>query len=164
MILHEIINDPTRKYTFWNFRVQLDAANLHFMNLEGLADGSLILTVRIRSSTCTVSGNMMSVKEKVSGFTPRRLESKLYNGLYLCDWPRQTLQIFLPEERLVEWKTVALILKSFGRITADQWSDMVWMKDRPSVAGLDWRAIEKDKNAIGKENDITLLHRSSAIA
>ncbi|RAQ73726.1 amylase [Aspergillus flavus] len=181
MILREIINDPTRKYTFWNFSVQLDAANLHFMNLEGLADGSLILTVRIRSSACAVRGSMISVKEKISGFAPPRLKSKLYNDLYLCDWPRQTLQLFLPEERLVEWKTVALILKSFGRITADQWSDMVWMKDRPSVAGLNWRAIARDvkiyknrlaelkakgkqKYAIGKENDITLLQQDSAIA
>ncbi|GAB1206607.1 hypothetical protein APSETT445_005297 [Aspergillus pseudonomiae] len=180
MILREIIHDPTRKYTFWNFSVQLDAANLHFRNLEGLADGSLILTVRIRSSACTARGSMMSVKEKISGFAPPRLESKLYNDLYLCDWPRQTLQLFLPEERLVEWKTVALILKSFGRITADQWSDMVWMEDRPSVAGLNWRAIEKDikiyKNrlvvpkakgkqtyAIDKENDITLLQQDPAI-
>ena len=181
MILREIINDPARKYTFWNFSVQLDAANLHFMNLEGLADGSLILTVRIRSSACAMRGSMISVKEKISGFVPPHLESKLYNDLYLCDWPRQTLQLFLPEERLVEWKTVALILKSFERITADQWSDMVWMKDRPSVAGLNWRAIEKDVNiyknrlaelkakgkqtyAIGKENDITLLQQDSAIA
>ncbi|KAE8413000.1 hypothetical protein BDV36DRAFT_300337 [Aspergillus pseudocaelatus] len=181
MILREIINDPARKYTFWNFSVQLDAANLHFMNLEGLVDGSLILTVRIRSSACALKGSMISVKEKISGFAPPYLESKLYNVLYLCDWSRQTLQLFLPEERLVEWKTVALILKSFGRITADQWSDMVWMKDRPSVAGLNWRAIEKDIKiykyrlaelkakgkqtcAIGKENDITLLQQDSAIA
>ncbi|KAB8229122.1 uncharacterized protein BDW43DRAFT_315293 [Aspergillus alliaceus] len=180
MILREIIIDPTRKHTFWNYSVQLDAANMHFVNLEGLADGSLILSVRIRSSACTVRGSKMSVKEKISGFTPPRVQSKLYNDLYCCDWPRQRLQLFLPEERLVEWKTVALIVKSFGRITADQWSDMVWMKDRPSVAGLNWRAIEdikidekklthlkakgKQNHAVAKENKITLLQQDSAFA
>ncbi|KAE8349274.1 hypothetical protein BDV28DRAFT_141572 [Aspergillus coremiiformis] len=181
MILREIINDPTRKYTFWYFSVQLDAANMHFVNLEGLADGSLILSLRIRSSACAVRGSKMSVKEKISGFAPPRLQSKLYNDLYLCDWPRQRLQLFLPEERLVEWKTVALILKSFGRITANQWSDMVWMKDRPSVAGLNWKAIEEDIKidekklinlkakgkqtcGVAKENEISLLQLDSAIA
>ncbi|KAF7592721.1 Alpha-amylase A type-1/2 [Aspergillus hancockii] len=181
MILRETIHDSSRKYTSWTFSAQLDVVNMHFGNLEGLADGSLILSVQIKSSACAVKGSKISVKEKISGFAPSRLESRLYNDLYLCDWPRQCLQLFLPEERLVEWKTVALILKSFGRITADQWSDIVWMKNRPSVAGLNWRAIEeeimndenesadlkakeKQTSFIAKENDITLLQQDSAIA
>ncbi|KAB8074019.1 hypothetical protein BDV29DRAFT_191332 [Aspergillus leporis] len=181
MILREVINDTSRKYTTWTFSVKLDVVNMHFLNLEGLADGSLILSVRIKDSACAVKGSKMSVKEKISGFARPRLESKLYTDLYLCDWPRQCLQLFLPEERLVEWKTVALILKSFGRITVEQWSDMVWMKNRPSVAGLNWRAIEEEimidenklsdlkakgtqSSAIAKGNDITMLQQDSAIA
>ncbi|KAE8146444.1 hypothetical protein BDV25DRAFT_169895 [Aspergillus avenaceus] len=145
MILREVINEPRWKYTFWYFSVQIDAANMHFVNLEGLPDGSLILSVRLRSSACAVYGNTMKVKEKISGFALPPVRSRLYHDLYHCNWPQMNLQIYLPEEKLVEWKTVALILKSFGRVTVDQWSDMVWnMKNRPSVAGLNWRAIEKE--------------------
>ncbi|GAB1211457.1 hypothetical protein ATERTT37_000572 [Aspergillus terreus] len=142
LILREIINDPTRRYTFWKFSVQIDLEHMEFGNLIGLPDCSLLLSLRLKPEACAVKGNMMKVKEKVSGFAPTYLESRLDNDLYLCDWPEKRLDIFLPEEKLVGWKTVALIMKTFGRISAAQWSDMVWMKGTPPVAGLDWRALE----------------------
>ncbi|KAL4890815.1 hypothetical protein BDV59DRAFT_204066 [Aspergillus ambiguus] len=142
LILRETIRDPTRRYTFWKFGVEINYEHMEFGNMIGLADSSLLLSLRLKKEACGVKGNMLMVKEKNSGFARTNLESRLNDKLYLCDWPEKYLEIFLPEEKLVGWKTVALIAKTFNRITVDQWSDIVWMKSTPPVAGLDWRALE----------------------
>ncbi|KAF9885713.1 Alpha-amylase A type-1/2 [Aspergillus nanangensis] len=144
LILRENINDPTKRYTSWRFSVQINYEHMQFVNLIGLPDSSLRLSIQLTRNACAARGNLMSVKEKNCGFAKPPLESRLDHNLYLCDWSEKRLEIFLPEEKLAGWKTVALILKTFKRVTVDQWSDIVWMKGPPPVAGLNWRAIEKE--------------------
>lgn len=55
------------------------------------------------------------------------------------------LEVVLPRERVRGWKTVALILATFGRISARTWRWIVDLdlRDGPVVAGLDWRVVEE---------------------
>lgn len=53
------------------------------------------------------------------------------------------LQLRLPESRIRGWKTVAMILLTFGRVTRESWLGIVNMQDPPDVAGLNWRQIEQ---------------------
>lgn len=121
---------------------------MQFENLKGLPNNDLLLSFRMRSSFCCAWGkNKMTYKEKYLGFTPNKLESRLYNDFYQCDWPEQHLELLMPADRIMGWKTVALILKTFKRISAENWCHMVKIgkkKKFPRVAGLDWMAIEAD--------------------
>lgn len=116
---------------------------MQFENLTGCPDGSLLLSLRLTPEACAVKGNMMEVKEKVSGFGPCPKTSRLDKNLYRCDWPNKRLEILMPEEKIVAWKTVALIAKTFKRITLPQWSGIVWMDIRAPIADMNWLQVEK---------------------
>ncbi|KAL3468402.1 hypothetical protein BJX64DRAFT_282575 [Aspergillus heterothallicus] len=85
----------------------------------------------------------MLYKEKCQGFSANRFDSRLYNDFYMCRWSEQHLELLLPAERVVGWKTAALILKTFQRITPENWCHLVSLRRTPKVAGLDWREIER---------------------
>ncbi|KAL4781708.1 hypothetical protein BJX76DRAFT_359654 [Aspergillus varians] len=147
LTLRETISDPNVRKASYSIFLLLDTKMMHFVNLKGLSDNSLLLSFRMRRSFCSATGkSKMMYKEKYTGFSPNRPESKLYNDFYLCNWSEQYLELRLPAERIVGWKTVALILKTFKRITAENWCRLVKMvksMKTPPVAGLDWMAIER---------------------
>lgn len=75
------------------------------------------------------------------------------------------MQLLLPAARIRGWKTVALILLTFNRISLEKWCDLVNMKGEQSVAGLDWRQVEeewgtmetrKDKHVAGDLDEVML--------
>ncbi|GAQ39058.1 hypothetical protein AtubIFM56815_007567 [Aspergillus tubingensis] len=144
MTLNECIHDPSRPSIGYSVSLMIKAANTHFVNLEGLEDHSLLLTIRIRHSACAVRGNKMILKEKFNGYYPDPPYSRLYNDLFECRWPEKTLQVHLPEERCRRWKTVALILRTFGQINGDSYCHMANMMFTPRVGGLNVRQIKKD--------------------
>ncbi|KAL4808945.1 hypothetical protein BDV18DRAFT_157883 [Aspergillus unguis] len=143
MTLREAIGDPNRPKTAYTISLLLKSEMWVFTNLKGLADNSLLLNFQLKSSTCAAVGkDKMLYTEKYQGFSPDRLESKLYNHVYSCNWSEQHLELLLPAERIMGWKTAALILKTFKRITPENWCHMVVLRNRPGVAGMDWMAIE----------------------
>ncbi|OJJ35461.1 hypothetical protein ASPWEDRAFT_59757 [Aspergillus wentii DTO 134E9] len=144
MAIRETIEDHTRKYTFSSTYVRLGVHNTRFVNLQGLADNSLLLTLRMKASACAERGGGLRFREKVSGFIPEKKKSRLRWDLYMCDWPERTIQVLIPEDRTTGWKTVALVLLAFQRVTMENWCCLVNMKDEPPIAGLDWREIEAD--------------------
>ncbi|KAL4935156.1 hypothetical protein BDV06DRAFT_229084 [Aspergillus oleicola] len=150
--LKETIGDPSIPKTNYSICLLLDSTMWRFDNLKGLADNSLLLTFSMRSSFCAAKGkNKLSYKEKYQGFSPNRFESKLYDDFYKCNWSEQHLELRLPAERIVGWRTVALILKTFKCISGENWCHMVRMETKTGVAGLDWKAIEKDVMPAKKE-------------
>ncbi|KAA8647317.1 uncharacterized protein ATNIH1004_006009 [Aspergillus tanneri] len=151
LVLRETIKDPNRHKTSSIFSVQIDCAKMRFINLIGLEDSSLLLSLRMRRSACKPKGKKMLVTEKFYGFAPPCLESRLDNDLYACGWSKQRLQLFLPEERIRGWKTVALILKTFKEITAEHWCHIVHIINPPPVSGLDWKALEEYIMTDGKK-------------
>ncbi|PYI01027.1 hypothetical protein BO78DRAFT_411781 [Aspergillus sclerotiicarbonarius CBS 121057] len=147
MTLNECVFDPSRPKIAYSVGLIIKAANVHFLNLEGLPDHSLLLSLRIRRAACAVRGNKMVLKEKFNGYFPDPPYSRLFNDLFECRWPEKTLQICLPEERCRRWKTVALILKTFKQITPDSYCHMANMMFTPRVGGLNVRQVKKDIKA-----------------
>ncbi|KAL4747929.1 hypothetical protein BDW72DRAFT_206072 [Aspergillus terricola var. indicus] len=143
MTLRETIGDPTVAKASYSIAFLLKSKMIDFVNLQGLSDNSLLLSLRMQPSFCTATGKgRITYKEKYQGFSPNRLESRLYNDFYSCNWFEQHLELLLPAERIMGWKTVALVLKTFQRITPENWCHMVKLRNRPGVAGLNWMAIE----------------------
>ncbi|KAL4962279.1 uncharacterized protein BDV14DRAFT_202937 [Aspergillus stella-maris] len=141
--LKETIGDPTARKANYLICLQLNSTMWRFDNLKGLADNSLLLSFSMRSSFCAAWGkHKLSYKEKYQGFSPNRFESKLYSNFYQCNWSEQHLELRLPAERIVGWKTVALVLRTFKCISEENYCHMVKMETKVGVAGLDWKAIE----------------------
>lgn len=53
------------------------------------------------------------------------------------------LQLRLPASHIRGWKTVATFLLTFARVTRESWLGLVNLQEPWSVAGLNWRQIEK---------------------
>ncbi|KAL2812878.1 hypothetical protein BJX63DRAFT_432383 [Aspergillus granulosus] len=142
--LGETIEDPTVPKGSYSICLILDTKKMRFVNLKGLLNNSLLLSMRMRTSACAAEGrSKMLYKEKFQGFSPNRFNSRLYNDFYMCRWSEQYLELLLPAERIVGWKTAALILKTFQRITPENWCHLVNLRRTPKVAGLDWKEIER---------------------
>ncbi|KAL2801382.1 hypothetical protein BJX66DRAFT_331543 [Aspergillus keveii] len=142
--LRETIEDPTVPKGSYSICLILDTKKMRFMNLKGLPNNSLLLSMRMQTWACAAEGrSKMLFKEKCQGFSANRFDSRLYNDFYMCRWSEQHLELLLPAERIVGWKTVALILKTFQRITPENWCHLVNLRRTPKVAGLDWREIER---------------------
>lgn len=141
LILRETIKDPERKKAAWTLSVLVDCSKMHFINLRGLKDGSLQLSLQMKRSACFAKGDRMLIEERFNGYAPLHLESRLFADFYSCDWSKQRIELFLPKERIRGWKTVALILKTFKEITAAHWCHMVNIIKPPPVNVLDWRGL-----------------------
>ncbi|KAL4875939.1 hypothetical protein BJY04DRAFT_223554 [Aspergillus karnatakaensis] len=145
MTLREKVDDTGTPKAAYTIYLTLDSKMWHFENLKGLPNMSLLLSLRMRSSFCIASGrNKLQYREKFQGFSPNRVDSKLYNNFYNCTWTEQHLQLLLPRERIKGWRTAALILKTFKRISPENYCHMLRLGMKQTVQGLNWSAIESE--------------------
>ena len=136
-MLREKIPGPDWRENSYETYVQLNSENSTFVNLEGLFDNSLRLSVRVDAV-----GKRLMAQDKWFGFYHEEEKSLLYNDLVQCDWSEVTLQLHLPASRIHAWKTVALVLRTFRRISRETWEWMVNLDKPPVVAGLNWIDVE----------------------
>ncbi|PYI26920.1 hypothetical protein BP00DRAFT_429862 [Aspergillus indologenus CBS 114.80] len=147
MLINEHYPNPVNRCMSVDVSLILKAKYVQFVNLEGLSDHSLLLTLRIGRTASAVRGNKMILKEKVRGFFECPPYMRLLEDVYECRWPEKFIQIRLPEKRCKRWKTVALILKAFNQITSENYCQMAGMMMTPRVGGLDVRAIQREIKA-----------------
>lgn len=147
VILREKLPGPDPHEMSCKTYVQLNLKNSSFVNLQGLEDNSLLLSIQINKA-----GKDLKPQQKYNRYWPDIARSKVYSDLVKCSWSHMMLHIVLPESRIRGWKTVALILRTFRRISADTWNWLVRLEDPPAVKGLDWREIESG-GEFGKENE-----------
>ncbi|RAL07535.1 uncharacterized protein BO97DRAFT_356295, partial [Aspergillus homomorphus CBS 101889] len=147
MFINEHYPNPLNRRVSLDIGLIIKAKNVQFINLEGLSDHSLVLTLRIGRTASAVRGSKMIVKEKVRGFFASPPYMRLFEDFYECRWPEKYLQIRMPERRCKRWKTVALILKTFKQISAENYCHMAEMMMTPRVGGLNVRAIRKEIKA-----------------
>lgn len=154
LTLQETVGDPQTIQDAAQYDVHLNLRNSRLVNLEGLADNSLLLSLEIRPEACNLRGHGLRLETKVWSFRPAYSDSKLHDEFYMCDWPSMLLQLRLPESRVRGWKTVAMILLTFGRVTRESWLGIVNMQDPPDVSGLNWRQIEQRIRSEMKKNKL----------
>lgn len=152
VIIREMIPGPNPYEKSCKTYIQLNSDNSTFMNIKGLPDNSIQLTIRIDKA-----GKYLKPQQKYMCYWPGLGESKLYNDLVLCDWPEMTLSLRLPEARVKDWKTVALILRTFRRISKSTWNWFIALEDPPAVAGLDWERIESELRRDEAEDHDTIV-------
>lgn len=147
---------------------------LQFQNLIGLEDNSLLLTLTLQttpspsiprtlSSAATegektgrrereAKASKIHTKHRINNFNTTLEKSLLQENLHLPLLRAQQktkvqMQVFLPAERLHSWRTVALIVRTFRRVSAEQWCRLIHLKSvpcrPPGVGGLDWRGLEE---------------------
>ncbi|KAJ5574320.1 uncharacterized protein N7459_008747 [Penicillium hispanicum] len=137
--------------------IHFTQSNSAFVNLEGLADNSLLFTFKPNS---TPTDNMES-KTTTRGFAdPRRTKLKvrtqdsgfllqepkvgpLFKHVMDLSGPNKVLQLRLPENRIRDWATVALILLTYREINSTVWDGIVRSKVLQDVAGLNWARIKE---------------------
>lgn len=75
--------------------IQLNGKNSTFVNLQGLPDNSLLLSIRIDQA-----GKDLKPQQKYRCYWPDHARGKLYADLVRCSWPQMTLHVLLPETRI----------------------------------------------------------------
>lgn len=145
MKLCETVGVPTyiASTTATQYIVHLGLSNSRLLNIQGQADNSLLVTLEMRPEACAMSGHGLRLETKVWSFQPAYIESKLHEAFYLCSWDRIVLQLSLPASRIHGFKTVAMLLVTFGRMKWNSWAAMVRMQESSCVAGLNWVEVEQ---------------------
>ncbi|KAJ5751850.1 hypothetical protein N7520_008767 [Penicillium odoratum] len=163
MLIKQKIHDPnTRPSIQYETWVQFNQISSKFINLEGLADNSLLFTFKINSpdpdpdpkpkteteTQSTEEGyrsnSKLRICHQVYGWETNTVgkKSSLYNYLMNCSNNEQILQLHLPHHRIEEWKTVAMILFTYRKINTATWHRFRARIDRSDIAGLNWTKLE----------------------
>lgn len=134
--------------------VFFNESNTTFVNLEGLADNSLLLTFRLNSANSSNMEPKLQVEKKQQGISGK-LKIKYRDHAFTTNktpffkafagWDRQEkiLQLRLPETRIKSWKTVALILLTYREINTSIWHRMVNDGRLRDLAGFDWTRVRE---------------------
>lgn len=124
------------------------------VNIEGLADNSLLVTFKLSPSNSANTQPKQTAEKKQTG-SPTKLKVRcrdhgfiVNNSLFFKtfeDWKgdEKILQLLLPGDRIDSWRTVALILLTFREINTTIWHRLV-NDEMGEVAGFDWAAL-RDK-------------------
>lgn len=156
LTLHETIGHSRAKT---RYSINLTPKNTRFINLQGQEDKSLVLTLQTLPEARGLRGNGLRLQTRVEGFRAScdHRESRLYTRLYRCEWEGICLKLRLPACQVDGWKTVGMLLLTFGQVGEKCWEVMVDMRSPPSVAGLDWRGLERMANGkVEKRNGVVV--------
>ena len=116
-------------------------SNSSFLNLEGLSDNSLLFSFRPESIIKANSVNKPRQRHQTYDFICDTVDSPLSNAILHCASEHRTLCLRLPKARHKGWKTIALILLTYRKITPKVWYGMVTNEKLVDVAGFDWRHL-----------------------
>lgn len=128
--------------------------NTTLVNLEGLADNSLLLTFRLNSTGSSNTKPNLKVEKAQLG-PSGKLKARYRDNAFIikktpffnafADWngEEKILQLFLPESRIKSWKTVALILLTSREINTNIWHRLVTNGRLKDLAGFDWTRIRE---------------------
>lgn len=136
--------------------VCFNQSNSAFVNLEGLADNSLLLIFKLKTTKpATKKQKDMSTKLKIRqqdyGFITDQDGGPLLKALRDHAGKEGTiLQLRLPKNRIDAWGTVALILLTYREINPTIWHQIVSNKNLSSIAGLDWAQIREKMSSTSR--------------
>lgn len=155
MVLKQNYRDPeTWPLVQFMTAVFFNQNNTTIVNLEGLADNSLLLTFKLNSTgSSTMKPNLKVEKTQLgpSGKLKVRYRDNAFatnNTPFFktfADWDgeEKILQLFLPQNRIKSWKTVALILLTYREINTTIWHRLVNDGRLRDLAGFDWTRVRE---------------------
>ncbi|KAJ5095758.1 hypothetical protein NUU61_005114 [Penicillium alfredii] len=137
--------------------MHFNSNNSTFVNLQGLADNSLLLTIELHQKTSTAAMQPRPTTGEEQGDKAADLgpcyqicgfhldlvpDCALVSALALDHRPKQSIQLLLPQNRVSDWKTVAIILLTFRQINTTTWYRMMSSGQLSKVAGFDWAQVQ----------------------
>lgn len=155
MTLKQKVIDPTTSSSSHRTAIHFTQSNSAFVNLEGLTDNSLLFTFRplsplaadVPSKTMTKQDSMgrkLKVRTFVGGFSREKpsMGPLFKHAVDICG-PNKVLQLHLPQSRINDWATAALILLTYREINLTAWAHMARNERLQEVAGLNWAQIKE---------------------
>jgi hypothetical protein len=145
-------------------------ANSVFVNLQGLADNSILLTFKMlprchhdhhhhrqtmetmnlktkqpsQNQDKSLQSTPPRIWRQVRGFFPGLIdEGPLFEELLENYSREKILRLHIPDTRHKGWKTIALILLTYRKIDLPTWHRLVTSEKLTEIAGLNWRLVEK---------------------
>ncbi|KAJ5888194.1 hypothetical protein N7495_008235 [Penicillium taxi] len=146
MVLKQKTHDP-RLWPSTQHQITfcLNPNNSEFVNLEGLEDNSLLLTIKLKSPISPKT-TVLKIKTLEYGFINDRIESPLSQNLLKCHGNDKILLLRFPERRIHSQKTVALTLLTYREIDSTIWHRIVTSKRLNKISGLNWNRMKKKTN------------------
>ncbi|KAJ5156182.1 hypothetical protein N7492_008985 [Penicillium capsulatum] len=144
--------------------VYFTQSNITFINLEGLLDNSLLLTFRYHSTkrpsvqdepqiwqsrirTCKTR-----IRRRAHGFLPSALnEGRLVQDIEDGSADEMIMQLRIPDDRAMAWKTVALALLTLRQIDRKTWHLLASIEDSVDIAGFSWEELMLNDQSITGE-------------
>lgn len=134
--------------------VFFNQSNTSLVNLEGLADNSLLLTFKLNPASSSNMKPKIEIEKKQLGPSPKLRvkyrdrafttnKTPFYKAFADWDGEEKILQLLLPESRIKSWKTVALILLTYREINTTIWHRMVNDGRLRDLAGFDWTRVRE---------------------
>jgi len=121
--------------------ISLSLFNTGFLNLEGLNDGSILLSFRPESPIKIGAIHKLKICHQSHEFISEVLDSPLRKAIFDCVKEDRIFCLRLPNGRHHGWRTIALILLTYRKIKTKSWYRMVVNESLGDIAGFDWKKI-----------------------
>ncbi|KAJ5698898.1 hypothetical protein N7462_000903 [Penicillium macrosclerotiorum] len=155
MVLKQEVKDPRDGQTTQHkIAIYFNKTNTAFVNLEALADNSLLLTFNLREIKTVeadieantraeykqaILGTTFMIRHQEYGFFVNKLyEGSLFKFIHEWAGDKKTLQLRLPQSRIDGWKTIALILLAYREISPRIWHHFVTSRKLGKITGFNW--------------------------
>ena len=121
--------------------ISLNRFNSGFLNLEGLNDGSILLSFKPESPLKRGAIHRLKICHQSHEFISDMFDSPLRKAIFDCAKEDRIFCLRLPNGRHHGWRTIALILLTYRIITPKSWYRIVVNQSLGEVAGFDWKQI-----------------------
>lgn len=119
--------------------ISLDLFNTGFLNLEGLNDGSILFSFRPESPIKIGAIHKLRICHQSHEFMSEMLDSPLRKAIFDCVRDDRIFCLRLPNGQHHGWRTIALILLTYRKITPRSWYRIVVSESLGDIAGFDWK-------------------------
>lgn len=140
-LLEKLRNQEAGRETRHKEAIFLNQSNSDFLNLEGLNDNSLLLSFRPEPAIKAELVKKIRHCQQSHDFIYHIVDSPLCKAILDHGSENRIFYLRVPKDCHHGWKTVALVLLTYRKITPKTWYRMVINKSLLDVAGFDWRHI-----------------------
>lgn len=150
--LEQTVGDlATTSFAKRQITVRFTPTNSTLVNLEGLADRSLLITFKLNAALTSTVGVSSDQEQRADQPVVDQVKT-LDQALQMRKGSERTLQLRLPADHANEWRIVALVLVTYGKISVPKAHGIMGSTDRPSVQGFDWAQVLKLLDWLGKKS------------
>lgn len=135
--LEQTVGDlATASFAKRQITVRFTPTNSTLVNLEGLSDRSLLITFKLNAALTSKVGVSSDQEQRADQPVAEQVKT-LDQALQIRKGAERTLQLRLPADHANEWRIVAIVLLTYGKIGVRKAHSVMGSTDQPSVEGFD---------------------------